>query len=179
MSEELLCDITHDAIKQVLKRFPRKKGAFKEYCDENCIADIEELTEDMALEILEVMDSASYIRATRAKDDERKRILHENLKMTLDDFLQNNKDVYMILDQVEDCYLLCKIIKIMVQTKNVNSVFQPYETTVEKTYFINFIVKLSDDITPSEMINSFLVRNCKIAKIVAIDDVARILSDIT
>lgn len=178
MAEEMICDITHNAINNVLRKFPRKKAALREYCDGNQIADMDELTEELALEILEIMDSASYIRCMRAKKEEQQIIYHENLILTFTDYIENNKDVYMILEQVQDCYLVCKIIKIMVQTKNINSVFQPYETTVERTYFINFVVKLSEDIQQSDMINNFLSRNCKIVKIVSIDDVARNLDDV-
>ncbi len=179
MSEEMICDITHNAINNVIKKFPRKKAALREYCDEHKVVDIDELTEDLALEILEMMDSASYIRAMRAKTEEQRQIYHENLILKFTDYIEDNKDVYMILDQVHDCYLVCKIIKIMVQTKNINSVFQPYETTVQQTYFINFVVKLSEDIKQSDMINNFLSRDCTIVRIVSIDDVGRNLEDVT
>ena len=178
MEEEPICDITREGIEQLLRKYPRKRPAFRAFCDEYKIIEIEELSEDLALEILEIMDSASYIRVDRAKIAEKRRVYHETLLDTFNNFLNANKDKYLIMDMVDNCYLICKVINVMVQSKNINSVFQPYETVAEKNYFINFIVKLSDDVNPSEMINAFLIRNCKIVKLIAIDDVKRTLEDV-
>lgn len=175
---ELISDITYDALKALLKKYPRKKGAFNEYIKENGLTDMDELTDDMGLELLEILDSASYIKALRARDEEKYRIHHANLVTAIDDFLAANKDLYFLLDKVDNCYLICKKIHIMVQTRNENSVFQPYQTTLEKEYMINFLVKLKDDFEPTEMINHFLTRGCRMVKVNNIDSIARILNGV-
>jgi hypothetical protein len=163
MSEELMSDITRDAIKSLLKKFPRKKEGFVAYCEDNSLLDMDELSEFMALEVLEMLDSASHIRVIRAKEAEKQRINHENLVLMLDEYLDIEKDTFMILDKVDNCYLLCKKINIRVQQKNDNNVFQPYETITAREYFINFIVKLTENYEPSELIKKFLTRlqSCK------------------
>lgn len=179
MSEELISDITRDALNGLLKKFPRKKAGFKEYCDEYAILEIDELTEFMALEVLEILDSSSYVRAIRAKEAEKQRVHHENLVLMLDEYLDMEKDTYMILDKVPNCYLLCKKISIRVQHKNENNVFQPYETITQKEYLINFLVKLAEDYEPTALIKNFLTRSCKMVKITSIDSIARVLDAVT
>ena len=59
----------------------------------------------------------------------------------------------------------------MVQTKNLNSTFQPFERISEHTYFICVIVKLSEDFMPTELMTKLLSRNCKILKLSNLDTV--------
>lgn len=179
MSEELISDITKDAINNLLKKFPRKKGGFAEYLQDNAVVDIDELTEFMGLEVLEMLDSATYIKVGRAKEAERQRINHENLVSMLNEYLEIEKDSFLVLDKVPNCYLLCKKISIRVQQKNENNVFQPYETISQKEYFINFLVKLTEDYEPSDLIKTFLTRGCKVVKITSVDMIDRILMAVT
>lgn len=179
MSEELISDITRDMLTDLLKKFPRKKPAYKEYCHENGIIEMDELPEAMALEILETLDSASYIRANRAKEEARLKANYEHMIFMLDDYLTSKQDIYMVLDKVPNCYLVCKKITVRVQHKNENNVFQPYETITPNEYFICVLIKLAEDYQPTELIKNFLIRGCKMVKISSVDSVARILDAVT
>jgi len=179
MSNEAVCDITISALKDLLKNFPRKKSGFQEYCKENMIIEMEELSEGMALEVLEMLDSASYIRVIRAKEQAKRALYDEELLNAFNEYLADHNDDFIIVDQVKNCYLLNKRIFIHVQTKNNNSVFQPFERVNENMYFITVIVKLTEDFTPTPLISKFMSRNCKIIKLNHIDSVVMVLDRIS
>lgn len=176
---ESICEITKDAITTILKKYPRKKSVFKDYCHEYKITGISEMLEWQGTEILEILDSTAYIMADRAKAAEKKRKKHEQLLSEFKLFLSNNNDRFIILDKGHDCYLLSKIINVIVQTKNINPVFQPYETIKENRYFICFIIKLSEDVQLTDLMHKFIVQNCKLIGIHDVEDIANTLNSIT
>jgi len=143
------------------------------------IIEMEELSEGMALEILEMLDSASYIRVIRAKDQARKELYDQELLNTFNEYLEHHNDDYIVVDQVKNCYLLNKRIFIHVQTKNNNPIFQPHERINENMYFITVIVKLTEDFIPTPLISKFMSRNCKIIKLNHIDSVGTLLDRIS
>lgn len=171
LTQEMLLDVT--------KRYPKKKPILKQYLIECMCEAIEDLSEDQALEVLEMMDSPSYVRVAKQKKDEELRKYHQSLLDEIEGFLKDNHEDYLVLDIVQDCYLIAKRINIIVQTKNDNSVFQPYETTNEKQYFINVLVKTSDSFQPSPLMEKFMTRGCRMIKIYDMGAVTRVFNGIT
>lgn len=171
--------LTQAMIESVIKKFPKKKAALKEYLVENLVETIDDLTEDQALEILEMMDSASFVKVEKQKKEEAQRQYHQSLLDEIESFLKENHEDYIVLGVVQDCYLVSKRINIIVQTKNDNSVFQPYETVNERQYFINVLVKTSDDFQPSPLMEKFMTRGCRMVKIYDLGAVTRVFNGLT
>lgn len=171
--------LTLEMILFVVKKFPKKKAALKEYLVQNLVEQVEDLTEDQALEILEMMDSASFVKVEKQKKEEALKKYHENLIEEIEGFLKDNQEDYIVLAAVPDCYLVAKRINIIVQTKNDNSVFQPYETVNERQYFINVLVKTSDNFQPNGLIEKFMTRGCRMVKIYDLGAVVRVFNGIT
>lgn len=171
--EEPVTELTMDFLLAILEQYPKKKPIFKSFCDDYKIIDEEELTEALALEVLEILDSKSYILALRAKEAKYQEEQKELLKTTVEQYLQKNNKSYVVISRVEDCWLITKRVKLNVYTRNDNAVFQPFEKHEDREYFIAAIVKTAEEFLGDEVINKFVTRGCKIVNILDPIDVER------
>lgn len=177
-AEAHICDITLNALLEILEKYPKKKPVFKAFCSEYGIADIDELTEALGLEVLDIIDNRTYILTTRAKEAFRIEQEKTKLRESIDQYLELNKDKYIILSNVPECWLIAKRLSLIVYNRNDNPVFQPYETNETKEYFMVFVAKTSEEFIPDEMTNRFITRGCKMVKILDIGDINRKLEGI-
>lgn len=164
-AEAPIHELTFNAIVTALDKYPRKKPLFKEFCHEYKLLSLDEFTEALALEVLELIDDNTYTLTVRAK---RKYEIEQKKAALIDavtQYLADNDDIYIILSQVEDCWLLAKKVHLSVFSRNDNSVFQPTEVTIEKEYFIIAAVKTAEEFVGDELIDRFISRGCKQYKI--------------
>jgi hypothetical protein len=171
--EELVTDVTLDFLLTILDKHPKKKPIFKNFCDEYKILDIDELTEALALEVLEMIDSKSYILAIRAKEAKYLEEQKELLNSSVEEYLQKHKKTYLVISSVEDCWLVAKRVKLNVYTINENAVFQPFEKHEDREYFILIAIKTGEEFVGDEIINKFVSRGGKIIKISDVMDIDR------
>jgi len=164
-AEAPIHDITYQAIVDALDKYPRKKNLFREYCREYHLLEMEEFSEAQALEVLELIDDKTYVLTLRAKHKFEDDLNKSRFVTAMHTYLANNHENYIVLDSVEDCWLIAKRVSLMVSNKNDNSAFQPYETKEFKEYFIVFVAKIADEFTPNMMIGKFITRGCKMVRI--------------
>lgn len=177
-AEAPVCEITLDALLACLEKYPKKKPVFKSFCKDYGIAELDELTEALALEILEVIDSGTYVRTKRAKEAyiiEQQKI---KLREAVGRYLEDAHEDFITLDKIEDCWLLAKRVNLIVYNINENSVFQPYETSKNNEYFIVCVIKTAEEFVPSDMIGRFISRGCKAVRIYEVSDIKRKLNAI-
>lgn len=161
---EPIHEVTRAAIDELLTNYPKKKPAFKEYMRLNLIETMDDFTEDLALDILEQLDNVYYVRAIRRKREVEAQSYHNRLVETMENYFEDNKEDYVILDKVVDAYLISKRINIVVQYKNDKNTFNPYERLDDKEYFIIVLVKISDQFQPSELMQKFMTRGIRMIK---------------
>lgn len=171
--EELVTDVTLDFLLTILEKYPKKKPIFTNFCEDYKILDIDELTEALALEALEMIDSKSYILAIRAKEAKYLQEQKELLNTSVEQYIQNHKKNYLVISQVEDCWLVAKRVKLNVYTINENAVFQPFEKHEDREYFIVVAIKTAEEFVGDEIINKFITRGGKMIKILDVMDIDR------
>lgn len=164
-SEAPVHDITYQAINDLITKHPRKKTLLKEYLREYKLLDLEEMSEDMALELLEIMDSQTYVQVDRAKRKFEEEQQHAYFIDNVEAYLEKHSDKYIILSRVTDCWLLAKRIKLNVYTKNEMSQFQPVERHEDREYFVVIAVKIADEFPANDMIGRFVTRGCRVVRI--------------
>ncbi len=164
-AEAPIHELTQKAILEVLEKYPRKKTVYKEFCTEYEILEIEEMSEVLALEILDIMDNRSYIQVVRAKKQYEIEQTHLRLVECVSNYLSAHSEEYIILTVVPDCWLVAKKVSLIVYSKNSNSAFQPYETNDKKEYFIVVAIKIAEEFTPDEIMSRFITRGCKMIRI--------------
>lgn len=158
-------EITMAAILGALEKYPRRKAVWKEFCHEYKIADYDELTEALALEVLELIDDKTYIHTIRAKQKFEAEQEHLRLVEAMDNYLERNAKDFILLSKVDDCWLVAKRVTLIVYNRNDNSAFQPYETNETKEYFIVVAIKIADEFVPDEIIGKFITRGCKMIRV--------------
>lgn len=176
--EEPVSELTLDFLLTTLEKYPKKKPIFKNFCDEYQILDIDELTEALAFEVLETIDSKSYIVAMRAREAKFLQEQKELLNTSVQQYLQKNNKTYVIISKVTDCWLIAKRVKLNVYTINENAVFQPFEKHEDREYFIVAAIKTAEDFEGDTIINKFVTRSCKIVKVLDVNEIERKLEGI-
>lgn len=164
-AEESVCDITLHAILDSLDKYPKKKPVFKSFCKEYGILELEELTEALGLEVLEIIDDRAYVQTMRAKESNKIEQKRLQLMEAVDQYLTKNIEHYIILSRVDKCWLVAKKVSLIVYTRNDNPVFQPFEKNETNDYFIVFVIKTADEFIADDIINSFITRGCKMIRI--------------
>lgn len=171
--EELVTEVTLDFLLTILDKYPKKKPIFKNFCEDYKILDIDELTEVLALEVLDIIDNRSYILALRAKEAKYLEEQKELLNTTVEQYILKHKKNYLVISKVEDCWLVAKRLKLNVYTINENAVFQPFEKHEDREYFIMVAIKTAEEFVGDEIVNKFISRGGKIIKILDVMDVER------